>query len=316
MASNGEVLYQMDSKPKRKSNINHKPAKEMKGDDSDSDSSKMDTFQQQALEIRKPGPDFDPTATPKDGDEYLMHMFYERKKCPVVMVREPKNCEKNRTAATVVENPKDEEEPQKSFPYAGMQPTKEWKDYQLTDFEAKREKIVFLRLELHRQKYDQSLEPPLISDPVAWRKFCQENSPDLKIILRFSQRTLEQLLELICDWLRGDEETKVLEETIADRTDEPIPSTSNAASNINLNETSLDLVGADAWMGTWLYAALACLHIPIEPEVHSTLRDIARICIQLRGRVPETAVKNAVPYNLFILLIAKAFGQMDFAAFV
>ncbi|XP_039964187.1 protein Gemin2 [Bactrocera neohumeralis] len=313
MSTKKDILYEVDRNQKRKSNI-YNADKETTEDATVNGGCPMETFQQQALEIREPGLDFDPSVAPKDGDEYLMHMLYERKKCPAVMVREPNKCKKNRTAAALAENFKDEDEPLKSIAYNGILPTKEWKDYQIKDFEATREKIVLLRLELHRQRYDQTLEPPLIADPVAWHQFCHDNPPYLKTILRFSQRTLEQLLEFICDWLRAGEEKVVLENISSE--DDIMPSTSSAGCNENMKPVILDLTDTNAWLGTWLYGALTCLHIPIEPEVHSTLRDIARVCIRLRGRLPATATGKAVPYNLFILLIAKAFGQMDFAEFV
>ncbi|CAD7006281.1 protein Gemin2 [Ceratitis capitata] len=311
MATKGDARSETDQKHKRKSNSTYKSAKETKEDDEAvNGSSPMDTFQQQALEILEPGPDFDPKVAPKTGEEYLTHMLYERKACPAVVVKKPN---KNRTAAALVENFKDENAPLKTITYPGMRPTKEWKEYQIKDFDDTREKVLLLRLELHRQRYDQTLEPPLTGDPIAWRKFCQENPPHLKTILRFSQRTLEQLLEFICDWLRGGEEQEILQKISAE---DPTPSTSDAASNDNLFPTSIDLTDAESWMGTWLYATLSCLHLPIEPEVHSTLRDIARVCIRLRGRVPAETAGKAVPYNLFILLIAKAFAQMDFEEFV
>ncbi|XP_067613262.1 protein Gemin2 [Eurosta solidaginis] len=315
----GEVLYQVEQKPNRKANVLYKSSKPLDGNDEmdiSSGSSKMDTFQQQALEIQEPGPDFDPTAPPKDGEEYLTHMLYERKQCPAVMVKDPSKVVKNQTAAALTENFKDQEQPLKSIPVPGERPTKEWKEFQLIDFEQTREKVVMLRLELHRQKYDQTLEPPLTNEPATWRKFCQENPPLLKLVLRFSQRTLEQLLEYICDWLREGEENDVLRKLAT--TDDATPSTSNAACDMTSanDEKVLDLTDTDAWIGTWLYATLSCLHIPIEPEVHSTLRDIARVCIRLRGRLPKTMAGKAVPYNLFICLVAGAFGQSDFGEFV
>lgn len=54
-----------------------------------------ETFQQQALEITPPGNDFDPTKQPQSGEEYLMHMLYERKQCPAVVVKRPKKLQKN-----------------------------------------------------------------------------------------------------------------------------------------------------------------------------------------------------------------------------
>lgn len=53
----------------------------------------QETFQQQALEITPPGINFDPFKQPENGEEYLMHMLYERKRCPAVVVRRPKNIE-------------------------------------------------------------------------------------------------------------------------------------------------------------------------------------------------------------------------------
>lgn len=313
MTTRKSILYEAsrDRKPIPKI---FKMDREMTEDADVNGRSPMETFQLQALEIHEPGPDFDPTVAPKDGDEYLTHMLYERKKCPAVMVREPKNCKKNGTAVAFAENFKDEDEQLKSIKYNGVLPTNEWKDYQIKDFEATREKVVLLRSELHRQRYDQTLEPPLTDDPVAWRKFCYDNPPYLKTILRFNQRILEQLLEFICDWLRADEEKVILENISTE--DDAIPSTSSAGCNENMKAAILDLTDTNAWLGTWLYATLSCLQIPIEPEVHSTLRDIVRVCIRLRGRLPATAAGKAVPYNLFILLVAKAFGQLDFAEFV
>ncbi|KAI8041229.1 hypothetical protein M5D96_005483 [Drosophila gunungcola] len=49
------------------------------------------TFQLQALEIREPDASFDPKKPPESGEEYLMHMMYERKRCPAVVTkRSPK----------------------------------------------------------------------------------------------------------------------------------------------------------------------------------------------------------------------------------
>jgi len=49
------------------------------------------TFQLQALEIREPDGNFDPKKAPESGEEYLMHMLYERKRCPAVVTkRSPK----------------------------------------------------------------------------------------------------------------------------------------------------------------------------------------------------------------------------------
>lgn len=46
-----------------------------------------ETFQLQALEIREPDENFDPLKPPQTGEEFLMHMLYERKRCPAVVTK-------------------------------------------------------------------------------------------------------------------------------------------------------------------------------------------------------------------------------------
>lgn len=60
-----------------------------------------ETFQQQALEITPPGDDFDPNKQPQTGEEYLMHMLYERKNCPAVVVKRPKKLQQKNVVNTV-----------------------------------------------------------------------------------------------------------------------------------------------------------------------------------------------------------------------
>lgn len=47
----------------------------------------MESFQQQALGFNMPNSDFDPNSEPTDGEEYLQKVFYERAKCPAVVVK-------------------------------------------------------------------------------------------------------------------------------------------------------------------------------------------------------------------------------------
>lgn len=63
-----------------------------------------ETFQQQALEITPPGEDFDPKKQPETGEEFLMHMLYERKQCPAVVVKRPKKLEEQQQPKTSATN--------------------------------------------------------------------------------------------------------------------------------------------------------------------------------------------------------------------
>ncbi|XP_073838044.1 gemin 2 isoform X2 [Musca autumnalis] len=258
----------------------------------------LETFQQQALEIREPGENFDPTAPPQNGEEFLMHMLYERKHCPAVVVKKPP---KKVKPVNGVNNQLEEFELNPDIVVdRDLLPTKEWKDAQSQGFLRTRSKILMLRQHLASHNYDNNLEPPLISDEGAWLKFCRENPPKLSVILRLKQRTLEQLLNMISEWLKGEH----MEEVAC--------SSSSAAAN----HAVLDLSNSEQWLGSWLYAVLSCLHLPLEPNIHSTLRDIARTAMRLRSRLKSQEFQKAIPYNLFIYLIARVFDQLDLMEFV
>lgn len=47
----------------------------------------MDSFQQPAFSFTMPTGDFDPDRVPIDGEQYLQRVFYERNKCPAVVVK-------------------------------------------------------------------------------------------------------------------------------------------------------------------------------------------------------------------------------------
>ncbi|KAH8364145.1 hypothetical protein KR084_002981 [Drosophila pseudotakahashii] len=237
------------------------------------------TFQLQALEIREPNGDFDPKKPPESGEEYLMHMLYERKRCPAVVTkRSPKikdNAKKN--TFEMLDNPA-------LPPFKCLLPTPEWREEQVKSFQAARSQVLVLRRELASHNYDQSGEPPLTSDQEKWQEFCRNQQPLLSTLLHLSQRDLEQLLERLSKWLQDPEQP-------------------------------VDLL-QDAWLARWLYATLVCLHLPLEPNVFSTLRYIARSCIHLRNQLNEEEVQRAAPYNLLLTLIVHVFAQSDFKDYI
>lgn len=47
----------------------------------------MESFQQQALGFNVPNSDFNPNSVPTNGEQYLQKVFYERAKCPAVVVK-------------------------------------------------------------------------------------------------------------------------------------------------------------------------------------------------------------------------------------
>lgn len=179
-----------------------------------------------------------------------------------------------------------------------------------------------LREHLQSHNYSTENEFPLSEEDSQWEDFCRSTPPLLSIILRINQRSMEQLLEFQSEWLRSNAEDNVEKEpkitekevgTVDEMVVEPSLSSLSDATAISL---PLDLSGKDEWLGAWLYSTLACLRLPLEPDVHSALRDIARTCIRLRNKLGDQDVTQAVPYNLFICIIGKVFDQFDLSEFV
>lgn len=203
------------------------------------------------------------------------------------------------------------------LPPIKIKPTKEWKTMQANEFLKSRSKITLLRIHLANNNYDITLEPPLITDESAWMQFCKEHSPNLRIMLRLNQSQLEQLLQMLSEWLiKSAEENEIFGSII---------STASAASGANSAKNADDNTGkviapnlliCNRWLGCWIYAVMACLQTPLIPDIHSTLRDIARTCIALRHALQGDDFEAAVPHNLLIYLIAQIFQQFDFLEYV
>ncbi|XP_016984476.2 protein Gemin2 [Drosophila rhopaloa] len=237
------------------------------------------TFQLQALEIREPDVNFDPKKPPESGEEYLMHMLYERKRCPAVVTKRSSKIRDNAGNNTfeMMDNPA-------LPPFKCLLPTPEWRDEQVKSFQAARSQVLILRRELVNHNYDQSAEPPLTSDQEKWQEFCRNQQPLLSTLLHLTQSDLEHLLEMLSKWLQvKDHDTDLLQ---------------------------------DVWLARWLYATLVCLHLPLEPHVFSTLRYIARSSIHLRNQLKAEEVQRAAPYNLLLTLIVHVFAQSDFKEYI
>ncbi|XP_020809723.1 protein Gemin2 [Drosophila serrata] len=237
------------------------------------------SFQMQALEIREPDANFDPEKPPESGEEYLMHMAYERKRCPAVVTKRsskikdsPTNCLINYSSFFQPALP----------PFRCLLPTPEWRQQQVKSFQIARSQVLILRKELAQNNYDQGAEPPLTSDQEKWQEFCRNQQPLLSTILHLTQNDLEHLLEMLSNWLQAEE---------------------------------VDLL-QDVWLARWLYATLVCLHLPLEPYVFSTLRYIARSCIHLRNQLKAEESQRAAPYNLLLTLILDVFAQTDFKEYI
>lgn len=182
-------------------------------------------------------------------------------------------------------------------------PTAEWKQLQFQNFALTRSKIITMRESLIALNPNNTAALPSSQDhEMIWLEFCRQHQPKLSITLRLGQRLLEQLLQMLSEWLSDD--------NLADL------GTASSATAAEPIVNQCDLNANEQWLGSWLYAVLSCLQTPLEPDVHSTLRDIARACIRLRNNIAIEEHEKAIPYNLFIFLIAKYFGQLDFMEYI
>lgn len=89
------------------------------------------------------------------------------------------------------------------------------------------------------------------SDEKACISFCESHEPVLSVILVLQQGELEELIEILSKHL----------------------------SKIAKNPEDCH------WITKWIYASLACLRSPLDPEVHNCLRMIAKSCIQITSRL-------------------------------
>lgn len=116
--------------------------------------------------------------------------------------------------------------------------------------------------------------------------FCQQHEPVLSNVLSLNQCQLEQLIEILAEHLSDAIETPEFHEQI---------------SNFD-------------WMTKWLYALFACLRLPLDPEVHSCLRTIAKSCIVVIDHLkslPNAPSDSFLQWNLIVVIIAISFKQFD-----
>lgn len=152
-----------------------------------------------------------------------------------------------------------------------VMPTKEWTELQMDLFQRLRDKIEKLKKDPGNQTLKHTSE---IND---WKSFCQGNPPLLTTVLSLSQSQWEELLEYQTEWLAEEKELKLHSDHF--------------------------------WMGQWIYAGLANLMIPIEPNVHHLIREIARICIKRRNDM--NCSQEVLPLNVLICIVANHFKQSD-----
>lgn len=72
-----------------------------------------------------------------------------------------------------------------------------------------------------------------------------------------------------------------------------------------------EATGFSEHQGLWFYALLAVLEMPLDPEVCSLLRTLAKHCSTTRATLESRDDELLAPLNLIICLVARYFNQSD-----
>ncbi|KAG8039634.1 hypothetical protein G9C98_000363 [Cotesia typhae] len=71
--------------------------------------------------------------------------------------------------------------------------------------------------------------------------------------------------------------------------------------------------GLTTQLGRWIYALLSVVDLPLDPDVCSCLRKLARACSRARANLTCSNDAEVSTMNLFICLVARYFRQLDLA---
>lgn len=246
------------------------------------------------VELEHNSEELDLNGPPRNPQEYLRQVQLEASMCPDVVVAQidPKKLTHKQTVNASVQNcraaPK------------GFSPSLSWQQKQVSNFSEVRQSISRNRKHWVSQTLDDNVLMPKVTDEEGWRLFCLGNRvcsctssnkdaepspeldynqvgfpPFLSIVSRLNQSTVLVVLEILITWFEGEDFVPQL--------------------------------------GCWLYALLACLEKPLIPEAHSSIRQLARRCAQLRSTLESQDDEKLPALNLLICLVARYFEQSDLA---
>lgn len=162
-------------------------------------------------------------------------------------------------------------------PASQRQSTVEWQQIQIQNFTILRNKISNIREHGVIPLHGTTLNLPDIEQINEWKTFCKSNKPLLHILTSIPLKNLDRILEYLLNWLR--------------------------------EYSNDDVTTCKEWITLWIYACLACIFIPVEPNIYSVLREIAKFCRDLRER--NIFPSHNMSYSLLICIISTYFRQLD-----
>ncbi|XP_045527956.1 gem-associated protein 2 [Pieris brassicae] len=211
---------------------------------------------------------------PSTGEEYLLAVINERRNCQMVT-----KCKIDCSKFAQNQSEFVKEIPHPKAP-DHLKPTIEWQNIQVADFSD-------IRLYISRLLDKRSHWPKIRKlkvNPVneVWINFFESHEPTLSCILGINYKILDIGLEFLIESLNAIK----------------------PGSTIPYNT------------GQWIYAILACTRQPLLPNTVSILRNLARRCAAVRSHInpeEENSKELVTPFNVFICLVSRYFGQFDLA---
>uniref|UniRef100_A0A3Q2PZD8 Gem-associated protein 2 n=1 Tax=Fundulus heteroclitus TaxID=8078 RepID=A0A3Q2PZD8_FUNHE len=161
----------------------------------------------------------------------------------------------------------------------GFSPSLSWQQRQVSRFSDVRQSITKNRTHWSNHTLDDNVRLPKLTDEEGWKRFClgEKTYPDPS-----------------ASGLTDEDQEPAL-----DYSKVGFPPLLSIVSRFN--------------QGRWLYALLACLEKPLLPEAHSSIRQLARRCAQVRSTMNSQWDDNLPALNLLICLVARYFEQVDLA---
>ncbi|KAM6912510.1 gem-associated protein 2 [Xenentodon cancila] len=239
--------------------------------------------------------ELDLSGAPRNPQEYLRQVQLEAALCPEVVVAhiDPKKLKKKQTVHVSVSGCH-------AAP-AGFSPSLSWQQQQVGNFSIVRQTVTKNRNHWSSKTLDDNVQMPKLTDEEGWKRFCLGDGVYLGVSPLLTDAELEPALDY----------SKV-----------GFPPFLSIVSRLNQSTVLMVLDVLISWfeerdfapqLGQWLYALLACLEKPLLPEAHSSIRQLARRCAQLRSTLDSQEDEKLPALNLLICLVARYFEQNDLA---
>ncbi|KAH0550852.1 gem-associated protein 2 [Cotesia glomerata] len=237
-----------------------------------------DSFREAVFVVGEINGEIDFSKPPTSGEDYIKRVVVEAQQCDDIVVA---NIDSKKLKSPDV--PTETLAGCVEAP-ATLCPTLEWQNCQVANFSELRLHVA--KLEIERKNFrdkNKSEVLPNKENQKGWINFClgsddqEVHFPTLDTI--FCIKDHIQLVDQLLEYLVEEVESQ----------------------------------GLTTQLGRWIYALLSVVDLPLDPDVCSCLRKLARACSRARANLTCSNDAELSTMNLFICLVARYFRQLDLA---